>query len=423
MSDNFDSKNKPSNAKVANSDDNTGSPSASHAAPIYSVTSYAQTHQPPPLPRRSLLRQRSRRKPALVRQRNGEWLWVILTAAMMTAFAAVILAAMVLTRLPLSAQEIIPTADVFAALPTPVDARTEFSPDGRRIGVDVLPLEDGSLIELRPWDGQSRFTIIVAGLDRRLNETGLEFRTDTMMLISLDPQTKRMGILSIPRDLYVQIPGWQEYRINAALYLGEARGEGYGPTLLQQTVQLNFGMPVHNYLLVDFQAFIDIIDLIGGVEVSIDYTINDARYPDMNFGYDPFYLPAGTHQLNGYDALRFARTRHGNNDIRRAERQQQVLFAVRGRVLSLDMIPQLLIQAPAIWHTLSNNVHTGLSLEHLIQLALYIKDIDRDNITTGIINFQYLQEHTTENGQHVLVPLRAPLGRLLRQVFGEDYWK
>ncbi len=423
MSDNFDSKNMPSKAKVANSDYDTGSPSASHAAPIYHVTSYAQTHQPPPLPRGSLLRRHSRRQPALGRQRSSEWLWVILTAAMMTAFATVILAALVLIRLPLSAQEIIPTADVFASLPTPVDARTEFSADGRRIGVDVLPLEDGSLIELRPWDGQSRFTIIVAGLDRRLNETGLEFRTDTMMLISLDPQTKRMGILSIPRDLYVQIPGWQEYRINAALYLGEARGEGYGPTLLQQTVQLNFGMPVHNYLLVDFQAFIDIIDLIGGVEVSIDYTINDARYPDMNFGYDPFYLPAGTHQLNGYNALRFARTRHGNNDIRRAERQQQVIFAVRDRVLSLDMIPQLLIQAPAIWHTLSNNVYTGLSLEHLIQLALYIKDIERDNITTGIINFQYLREHTIENGQHVLVPLRAPLGRLLRQVFGENYWK
>lgn len=422
MSDHFNSKHTSSNSKAANLDDNSGPQPA--IPPVYSGVAYSQgLRQSSPLPGGPLARRRWRKSHAQGRHRHNDWAWVTIAGAMMAAFAFVILAMLFLLRLPLSAQEITPTADSLTALPTPVDARTAFRADDKRIGVDILPLPDGRTIELQPWDGQSRFTMIVAGLDRRPGETGLEFRTDSMMLVSLDPTAGRLGILSIPRDLYVQIPGWRNYRINAALYLGEARGEGYGPTLLMQTFQLNFGIRVHDYMLVDFQAFIDIVNLIGGVEVSIDYTIDDPRYPNMNFGYDPFYLPAGTHQLDGYNALRFARTRHGNNDIRRAERQQQVLFAIRDRVLDFNMIPQLLIQAPAFWNTLSSNVYTGLSLEHLIQLGLYIKDIDRGNITTGIINFRYLQEHTTESGQHVLVPLRAPLGQLLREVFGDNYWR
>ena len=420
MSDHFDSRNTSSSSNVANSDYSGGSQS------IIPAASRAAAHLPKPRqsppPDGSSLR-RSRKRPALGRYRMNEWAWITIAGAMMTGFAFVILAMLFLLRLPLSAQEITPTADSPTALPTPVDARTEFRADDKQIGVDILPLLDGRTIELQPWDGQSRFTMIVAGLDRRPGETGLEFRTDSMMLVSLDPTAGRLGILSIPRDLYVQIPGWRNYRINAALYLGEARGEGYGPTLLMQTFQLNFGIRVHDYMLVDFQAFIDVVNLIGGVDVSIDYTINDPRYPDMNFGYDPFYLPAGTHRLDGYNALRFARTRHGNNDIRRAERQQQVLFAIRDRATDFGMLPQLLIQAPAFWNTLSSNVYTGLSLEQLIQLGLYIKDIDRDNIKTGIINFRYLQEYTTEAGQHVLVPLRAPLGNLMREVFGDNYWQ
>ena len=138
----------------------------------------------------------------------------------------------------------------------------------------------------------------------------------------------------------------------------------------------------------DFQALIDIVDIIGGIEISIDYTINDPKYPDMNYGYDPLLITAGTHTLGGYDALRFARTRHGNNDMRRAERQQQVLYAIRDRVLNFEMIPKLIIQAPQLWNTLSENLYTKLELGEIIQLALFVKDIDLDNITTGVMDLQ-----------------------------------
>ena len=284
------------------------------------------------------------------------------------------------TRAPFSSGSH-PDSDLRPALPTPVNARSEYIADGRRVGVDILQLDDGSLIEMVAWDGQSRYTIVVGGLDRRPDQTGEPVRTDSLMLVSIDPSRKALGVLSIPRDLWVRIPEQEEHdRINRAYFLGEGRATGYGPRLLQQTVSWNLGMRVHNYILVDFQAVIDIVDHLGGVEVTIDYTIDDERFPDMNYGYDPFYLPAGTHILDGWDTLRFARTRHGNNDVRRAERQQMVLYAIRDRVLSLNVL-QLIGQAPALLATLGEHVQTGLELEQIVQLALLVKDIAFEDIT------------------------------------------
>lgn len=429
MTDNFDNNdNTIPNPRVTNSgyDDSLQPtvPSTSSIPPAYSTSAYTQQSRsappPPPPSRDSNVRERSKKR--RVKGKRSEWAWVVIAGAMMAGFAIVIISLLVILRLPQEEVIVIPTANVVAELPTPVDARTQFVTDGSQINGDVLALPDGSSIELKPWDGQSRFTMILTGLDRRPGETGLAYRTDTMMLVSLDPETNSIGILSIPRDLYVQVPGYtQLQRINTPMVFGESRQPGYGPTLLQQTVQLNLGIRVHDYMAVDFQAFIDIVDLIGGIDVSIDYTINDPQYPNMNYGYDPFYLPAGTHHLNGYDALRFARTRHGSSDIKRAERQQQTIFAIRDRVLSLDMIPQLLIQAPALWSTLNDNVYTGLSLEQIIQLGLFAKDIDLDNIKTGVIDFSYLQSYTTESGASVLIPNRSRLGTLMIEVFGANY--
>lgn len=432
MSDNFDNNdNTIPNQRVTNSGyDESSQPtvpsSNTNVPPVYSTSAYTQQSRsappPPPPSNDSHARERSRKRRVKGRSSGSEWAWVIIAGGMIGVFAIVILGILIVLRLPQEAVEVIPTANVVAELPTPVDARTEFVSDGSEVNGDVLSLPDGSSIELKPWDGSSRFTMILAGLDRRPGETGLGYRTDTMMLVSIDPTTNSIGILSIPRDLYVQVPGYTELqRINTPMVFGEARQAGYGPTLLQQTVQLNLGIRVHDFMAVDFQAFIDIIDLIGGVDVSIDYTINDRQYPNMNYGYDPFYLAPGTHHLNGYDALRFARTRHGSSDIQRAERQQQVIFAIRDRVLNLDMIPQLLVQAPSIWNTLSDNVYTGLALEQLIQLGLYAKDIDTTNIKTGVIDFSYLQGYTTESGASVLIPNRSRLGSLMTEVFGASY--
>ena len=341
---------------------------------------------------------------------------------MISVFGFLIVAMFVLVRVPQSAQVAIPTADLTPVLPTPVDARNEFIDDGRRVGVDVLQLDDGSLIEMAPWDGQSRYTIIVAGLDRREDQSNEPVRTDSLMLVSINPTTMSIGLLSIPRDLWVQIPGQEERdRINRAFFLGEIRGAGGGSRLLQQTVSWNLGMRVHNYVLVDFKVLVDAVNLLGGIEVAIDYAINDERYPDKNYGYDPFYLAPGTHVLNGDDALRFARTRHGNNDVLRAGRQQQVLSGIRNRALTINFL-ELVAQLPALLSSLSTNLQTGLDVQQIVQLAFFARDIKAENITMRVMDFAYLQEYTTEEyQQQVLIPIVERLPVLLRETFGDDY--
>ncbi len=341
---------------------------------------------------------------------------------MISVFGFLIIAMFILLRVPQSAQIAMPTADLRPLLPTPVDARSEFIADGRRVGVDVLRTDDGSLIEIAPWDGQSRYTIIVAGLDRRQDQSQEPVRTDSLMLVSIDPVKDSLGLLSIPRDLWVEIPGQEERdRINRAYFLGEVRARGGGARLLQQTIRLNLGIRVHNFVLVDFKVLVDFVNLLGGIEVTIDYAIDDERYPDDSYGYDPFYMAPGTHILDGADALRFARTRHGNNDVLRAARQQQVLSGIRDRALSLNFI-ELIAQAPALLSSLSENLQTGLDLQQIIQLAIFARDIKAENITMRVMNFEYLQEYTTEEyQQQVLVPIVERLPRLLRQTFGDDY--
>lgn len=391
--------------------------------PVYSTSDYTTRRTPPPPPPPTYPRESATRERAKRRRKSGntpsDWAWVIIAGALFGIVLVISMGAVIVVSNNAVPTEIQVTADVRNLLPTAIVAHSTFSVD--ELG-DTLIMPDGSSIALTPWDGRSRFTFVLAGLDRRPGETGLNYRTDTMMLVSINPTAQTIGVLSIPRDLFVQVPGYSALqRVNSPMVFGETRQAGYGATLMMQTVQLNLGMRVNDYVVVDFQAFIDMVNILGGISVTTDYTINDQQYPNMTYGYDPFYLPAGTHTLDGYNALRFARTRHGDSDIQRAERQQQTIMAIRDKVLDFNMIPQLILQSPQLWQTLQNNLYTGLTLEQVIQLGLYVKDIPTENIKMGVIGYEYLIPYTTPDGASVLVPNRAQLGNLMIEVFGSDY--
>jgi polyisoprenyl-teichoic acid--peptidoglycan teichoic acid transferase len=386
------------------------------------TTYYNDVALPPPPPstngRDSAARDRVRRRRVSNRHSGGEWAWVVIALTLLGVVVIVSMSAFVMLKASQAEPEYIATAA--AVLPTPVDARGNVSINGTP--VQQLTLNDGRSIELIPWDGNSRFTVLVVGLDRRPGETGLAYRTDTMMLVSIDPASKSLGILSIPRDLYVEVPGYSELqRVNSPMVLGELRQPGFGPELMMQTVQYNLGIRVHDYVAVDFNTFIQVIDTIGGVDIDVPYTISDSQYPDMNYGYDPFYIQAGQQHLDGLTALKYARTRHGDNDFQRAQRQQQVLYAVRDKILDLDMLPQLIVQAPTLWNDLSTGISTGLTFDQIIQLILYLKDIPSENTKTGVIDENYTIGYTTSQGASVLVPDRAQLGPLMVEVFGANY--
>ena len=278
-----------------------------------------------------------------------------------------------------------------------------------------------SAISIHPWDGKQRFTILVLGIDKRPGDTGSGFSTDTIILVSIDPTTKSIGMLSIPRDLYVVIPGQSDMqRINSAYVLGELQQPGTGPKLAMQTVQNNFGVPVNSCVVISFDAVIGLIDAIGGVDIDVPVTIDDPEFPDMNYGFDPLYIPAGPTHMDGKLALKYARTRHQDTDFDRASRQQQVLMAVRQKVLKPDVLPGLIGQAPALWDRFSKGLITDFTLDQALSLGWYIKDIQLSSIKQGTVRDKYVLA-TQFNGDTVLTPNRALLGELLTQVFGAGY--
>jgi LCP family protein required for cell wall assembly len=282
---------------------------------------------------------------------------------------------------------------------------------------------EGNSLELTAakWNGTERFTVLVMGLDKRPGESGSVFRTDSMMLISFDPVGNSIGILSIPRDLYVEVPYAGLHRINAAYVIGELEFPEGGPSLSMQTVQYNFGIRVNEYVTVDFNTFISVIDAIGGVEIEVEREITDYAYPTFDYGTETFHVDAGWQTMNGTTALKYARTRHASDDIDRARRQQQVLYGVRDKVTSLGIVDDLIVQAPFLYANINNGIDTGLSLDQMIQLALWAADVPRENIKSDVVSWDYLQGYQTPTGGSVLVPNRARIGDLMVQVFGPNY--
>ena len=263
------------------------------------------------------------------------------------------------------------------------------------------------------WKRKERVNILLLGIDRRPGEHG-PWRTDTMLLATVDPATNSGGMLSIPRDLWVPIPGYDENRINMAHYLGEARDyPGGGPALAKKTVQYNFGVPVNYYVRIDFDGFRKIIDAIGGIDIEVSKEIIDDKYPDELYGYDPLYIPAGLQHMDGEMALKYARTRHGSSDFDRAQRQQHVLMAVRDKALQLNLLPKL----PELMILLADTVETDLQPNDILNLAQIGWNIEPDSVQGAVIDQNMTIKHITPTGADVLVPVRDKIRPLVDKMF------
>jgi LCP family protein required for cell wall assembly len=285
---------------------------------------------------------------------------------------------------------------------------------------DVVVYEKGK--PLPRWKGTDRVNVLIMGIDQREFEQG-PWRTDTMLVLTIDPVTMNGGVLSIPRDLWVPIADYDEQaRINQAHFLGEIYGyPGGGPALAAKTVQYNLGVPIHYYARVNFTAFEELVDAIGGVTICVEEEINDPTYPDEAYGYDPLYIPAGCNQFDGEMALKYARTRHSaGGDFDRAKRQQQVLRAVFDKVTQAEMLPELASNSSEMWETLQGSILTDLKLDEVIALAQLASEIDPDNIRYGVIDENYTLFWTTPDGQQVLVPVRDRIRELRDRIFTNE---
>ncbi|MGI9149512.1 MAG: LCP family protein [Chloroflexota bacterium] len=263
---------------------------------------------------------------------------------------------------------------------------------------------------LPDWQGTDRINILLLGIDKRDDEPIAGTRSDTMMLASIDPVTKSAALVSLPRDMWVNIPGCTysqgcsggQQRINAAHAVG-------GPDLARQTVIADFGVPIQFYARVDFRGFEQLIDTAGGVVIDVDWPVKDDEYPTEDYGYQRIYFGPGPQLMDGRTALQYARSRHGMSDFARAGRQQKVIVGLRARALQLNMLSK----APELLSIVQNSLTTDLTPVQMLALSKLISHIDRNKITSVVIDANYVTPFKGSDGADLLQPNFAAIRRAI----------
>lgn len=226
-----------------------------------------------------------------------------------------------------------------------------------------------------------RTNILVLGVDGRGAE-GYVSRTDSIMLLGIYPAQLRASLLSIPRDLFIDVPGYGMERVNTVNVLGEMEGEGQGPPLLALALQQTFGINVDRYVRLDFQGFVELIDAVGGVTIDVERAIMDDAYPTEDGGVISVRFDPGSQQMDGERALIYARTRHADDDYQRASRQQQVLSGLLARLVNP-------VRWPAALSVLNRYTDTNLTIWDMLTLAAPIA-LNRGRFEQLVINRDYI---------------------------------
>lgn len=246
---------------------------------------------------------------------------------------------------------------------------------------------------LRPL--QRTRNILLLGTDQR--ELGSVGRTDTIMVLAIDAPNNRAALISFPRDIYLAIPGVGYSRINTAYGFGEERQPGGGLPLLMSTIERNFGIPIERYARIDFSGFEDVVDALGGVDVTVDCPL----YDELIYRYfETYTLEPGTYHMNGQQALYYARSRKTTDDFDRARRQQRVLLAIRDRVLDANLLPRV----PALWLAMRDMVDTNLGPAEIADLAKLGASLGGRDLRGMVIRHPLVTDWTTPQGGMVQLP-------------------
>ena len=258
-------------------------------------------------------------------------------------------------------------------------------------------------------EGDGRINILLIGVGGEKHSKGGNL-ADTIIIASIDPNNKKIAMLSIPRDLQVTLPkplsGIE--KINAVHALGEQNSKkipGGGPELIKKSVSTILDLPIHYFIRVDFDGLKQIVDTLGGVTVNVEKTINDPFYPAPNLvDYQPFYLKEGVQKINGDTALRYARSRQTTSDFDRAKRQQNILVAIKDKSLSLGVLsnPKKIFE---LISTLGKHIKTDLQALEMERLLSILKDVNSDIIISKVLdNGPDGPLISTNNGGYYLVP-------------------
>jgi LCP family protein required for cell wall assembly len=267
-----------------------------------------------------------------------------------------------------------------------------------------------------------RTNILALGVDRRSNAGYVSGTlTDTIMVASIDSQSKKATIISIPRDFWVKMDDYTSGKINSAYAFG-------GVGLTQKVVERVLGIPIHYFVVVDFKSFEEAINVLGGVEVNVENAFDDYKYPifgkeldecdgdaELKCRYEHLHFDAGLQQMNGETALHFARSRHAEGveggDFARIARQQKVALAAKDKALSLETLahPKKLKE---LYDLFSDSLETNVSFKEIERLYQLSRGFDGEKISSHVLSgawddenaLLYTPEVELYGGAYVLVP-------------------
>lgn len=309
-----------------------------------------------------------------------------LILALLCLFAGAFLtpAALAQTPTPVGAPTGTPTTTATLA-PTPDPTRLQRTENFLVLGADVRP---------GPW----------------------MMHTDSIMLVAIDHDTEQVGILSIPRDLWVDIPGWGADRINSAYFLGDyTKYKGGSPALAKIVAEKTLGVPIQHVVLIKMDGLSQLVDALGGITVKLDCPLYeqtpDPKNPNKMVNWS---LPAGEVKLTGAEARKFATYRYLTTDFGRAQRQQQLIWSIRNRAKSLDILPKI----PQLWTALSGAFETDLGVLDVLRLARFGLGLDATKVTGAALAPDVIKPFTTKGGAAVLVIKdKASLNKRLGEMF------
>ena len=281
-------------------------------------------------------------------------------------------------------------------------------PGATAIAVEPTPDPREQIGDLPEWRGVSRINILLLGIDHRPDEPIEGSRSDTIMVVSIDPPSKSVVMISVPRDLYVTIPGFYQQRINVAHAVG-------GPALVAQTIQANFGIKIDNFARVDFSGFEQVVNAVGGVTIDVERPVKDDEYPTEDYGTMRLFIPPGPILMDGRTALMYARSRHSESDFGRSKRQQRVLIALRERAMQMNIVSKV----PTLLGIAQKAIATDLNAGEMVSLGRLGLEIERDRIRTLVVDENYADPILGPNGENFLQPRRQDIQRAILRAFSE----
>ncbi len=303
------------------------------------------------------------------------------------------------------------------ATPTPIPSATptEERPPTRTPTPLPGSTEPAPLVPTGDYDISN---ILLLGSDQRHDDPS--YRTDTIIVVSINRTTNTVNLLSIPRDLYLYIPGYGQERINTASIRGDlVKWPGRGAGLLAYAITYNLGIRIDRYAKVNFDGFKEIVDSLGGVDVAVDCPLTDYRIaspkldPNNEANYKLFTLPIGYHHMDGALALWYARSRETTSDFDRSRRQQLVLRAIWRRAQEQGLIDNL----PRLWDQATKIVETNLTLVDAAGLLPIALDLDASKMHSYFLGPGQVSGWTTPDGAQVLLPIPKAIRAVVKQLY------